>query len=52
MESATADLQHELVSPEEGEYLPSSSHQITVTPYGEPTGNAENMGSQALRWLR
>ena len=51
MESATADLQHELVSPEEGEYLPSSIHQITATPYGEPRGNAENMGPQALRWL-
>ena len=41
MESATADLQHELLSPEKGEYLPSSSHQIAATPYGEPRVNTE-----------
>ena len=36
MESAIIVLQCETVSPKEGEYLQSSSHQTPATPYGEP----------------
>ena len=51
IESGIAALQHEPVKPEEGEYLPSSSHHTAASSYGELWGNFENTGLQTPRQL-